>query len=404
MRRMHNLTKIRIYRIALLITYLPSLVFVYPFALLKKKNSGTLFFFLDRFAIGGAQRVYLDILKSVEHNQKQIYFTRLSPDSQLKSQFFSTPASEVKDVHLFCDNLLFRLFTVHFYSFYLNRHPGAKVLSSNSTFFYDMLPFLSSQITSIELFHNFGFNANGMEFFGLANHRHLTLRVCVDHATANNIRKQYAEYNVNKKFNERIIVIEPGVPVPVPPKKNFTPPLRVLYAGRGGPQKRVWILNEVVKRITNSQLPVKFVFAGTMTNELSSTTIEVADVVGPVGSQEKMYDLYTDANLLILTSSYEGFPMVIKEAMACGTVPLVTALDGNKTHLSDFENAILIHNITDEDKCAEEAVQHLQKLITDPALLLQLSDNAYQYARKHFSLDKFLQSYRQLLLNNDPRI
>ena len=136
-----------------------------------------------------------------------------------------------------------------------------------------------------------------------------------------------------------------------------------------------------------------------MVEELSAFTKEHSTVMGPISAQE-LYVLYQQTNILILTSAYEGFPMAIKEAMACGSVPLVTALDGNKTHLTDQENAILIHQISDEQKCAEETIQHLQRLIEDPNLVRDLSKRAYEYAKSHFSLDHFITAYKNLLLDD----
>jgi hypothetical protein len=152
---MHNLTKIKIFRTLLWIAFPFALVLVYPFAVTKRKKKSSLFFLFDRYAIGGAQKVYFDILESVSDIQKTIYFTRQSSDDKLKEKFYSLPNTECHDIHFWCDNLLFRLFAVHFLSFYINRHHNAKLLSSNSTFFYDMLPFLSKKVRTIELFHNF---------------------------------------------------------------------------------------------------------------------------------------------------------------------------------------------------------------------------------------------------------
>ena len=45
-----------------MLTYPMAIVFVYPFVLMKKKNSSGYFFFFDRYVIGGAQKVHIDIL------------------------------------------------------------------------------------------------------------------------------------------------------------------------------------------------------------------------------------------------------------------------------------------------------------------------------------------------------
>ena len=394
---MHNLTKIRVYRIMLYLVYPLALVFVWPYALLIRKKKARLFFLFDRYAIGGAQRIYLDVLKSVEDQPKQIFFTRSSVDTSLKQSFFETPNAEVRDIHTSCENLFLRLFTIHFYAFYLNRHKNAHVFSSNSTFFYDMLPFLSSSLTTTELFHNFAHNKHGMEFFGLANHRYLNYRFIYDNYTLNNIRKQYKEYQVPDVFLERIVFIEPGVTIPPSLNKNYQIPLKILYAGRGGIQKRVWILNAVIREIVSRNLPVEFYFAGTMQEDLDAFAKDHSTIYGPLHTEGEMYDAYEKAQVLILTSQFEGFPMVIKESMACGCIPLVTALEGNKMHLEHLKNALLIENIIDEKSVADQAINHIQFLLERPDELERLSVACFQYAATNFDRERFYRDCRALL-------
>ncbi|HEY0676909.1 MAG TPA: glycosyltransferase family 4 protein [Chitinophagaceae bacterium] len=395
---MHNLTKIKLFRIAAWITYPIALVFIYPFVLLKKKNASHLFFFFDRYAIGGAQRVHLDILKSVEDVHKQVYFTRKSLNTSLKNEFYSIPNTVSKDVHFWCDNLLFRLFSVHYFVFYINRHASAHVFSSNSTFFYDMLPFFNRKVRTTELLHNFTFGKKGMEFFGLANHRHLTNRIVIDAHTLSNIRQQYDSAGLSS-YMDRVKLIEPGVMVPPYRRTAFTLPLKVLYAGRGGPQKRIHLLNRIAEHCIKEQLPVEFHFAGTMMDELSPTLKEHSILHGQISSQQKMYELYDHCDVILLTSAYEGFPMIIKEGMACGCVPVVTALEGNKTHLRHGYNALLINEVEDENLVVSIALNHINTLIDDTKLLFNLSKTCHEYAVLNFSLEQFRTAYREFLLN-----
>lgn len=396
---MHNLAKIKLFRIACWITYIPSLLFIYPFAAFKKKNKTGLFFFFDRYSIGGAQRIHLDILESVEDIYKQVYFTRKSVDQTLKEAFFNVPNSDCKDIHFWCDNILFRLFAVHYYTFYLNRHNNARVLSSNSTFFYDLLPFLGKQVTTIELLHNFTFGKKGMEFFGLANYKCLTYRFVYDTYTLNNIRRQYEEYKIPASYLDRIVFFEPGVKVPMTIQKNYSFPLKILYAGRGGPQKRIHLLNRVVEYCIQQSWPIEFHFAGTVINELSEVIKQKAVLHGNISSADKMNELYLKSHAILMTSAYEGFPMLIKESMACGCVPIVTALEGNKMHLKDGMNALLIDAVEDEEKVIERGIGKIESLVESPELLKTLSDRAHEYAMKHFDRNKFLKECRGLLLN-----
>lgn len=40
-----------------------------------------------------------------------------------------------------------------------------------------------------------------------------------------------------------------------------------------------------------------------------------------------MYNFHKDNDVLLMTSAWEGFPLVIMEAMAFGAVPLVSKID-----------------------------------------------------------------------------
>ena len=395
---MHNLTKIKLFRTALWITLPLAYVFVYPFVLLRKKNPSPLFFFFDRYAIGGAQRIHLDILKSVEDIWKQVYFTRKSPNSKLKEAFYSIPDTENRDIHFWCDNILFRLFSVHYYVFYINRHAKAHVLSSNSTFFYDMLPFFGKRVYRTELLHNFSYGKNGIEFFGLANHRYLDARIVYDSFTRSNILKQYKEFGIENQYNNRIVFIEPGVDIPPSLEKEFSAPLKVLYAGRGGPQKRIWLLNKIVEHFINNALPVEFHFAGTMMDELSEPVKQGSVLHGEISNKEEMNAIYKMCHAIILTSAYEGFPMVIKEGMAMGCIPVVTALEGNKMHLVHKQNSLLIDAVENEAEVITKGIGNVSLLIADPELTRYLSASAYEYAVKHFDRIRFLSEYRAFLL------
>lgn len=394
---MHNLTKIKLFRILLCITYPLSVIFLLPAALVRKKWKVRHFFFFDRYAIGGAQKVHLDILESIRDLPKIVFFTRRSPNDKMKDSFYSFQNTHCVDIHFWCDNLLFRLFSVHYFCFLINRYPEAVIVSSNSTFFYDMLPFLRKRIRKIELLHNFSFGKNGMEFFGLANYRHLDLRLVIDSITFQNILDQYRAYNVPKIYYDRVKTIEYGVPIPAPTVKPDVPPLEVLYAGRGSKQKRIWLLNRIAEYFIQSNPSVKFTFAGSMGNELSPLVKANCKVLNEVGEKAVMDNLFRTSHVIILTSSFEGFPVVVKEGMSFGCVPIVTALPGNKTHLVHGFNALLLDDVENEDSVVNHAIKNIEKLLHDPDALKRLSKNCYEYAAQNFSKDNFFKTYRQLL-------
>lgn len=394
---MHNLTKIKLFRILLTLTYPLALVFVFPIAVFKPKNNSKYFFFFDRYVIGGAQKVHIDILNSISDTYKQVYFTRFSPNDKLKTAFYTLSNTQCSDIHIWCDNLLLRLFSVHYYAFYINRHGASIVFSSNSTFFYDMLFFLNKKHKRIELLHNFTYGNNGMEFFGLANYQRLDYRMVVDAATADNIKDQYKRYGVPDSYNHKVKMIEPGVVVPNSMNKTYGTPLKVLYAGRGGAQKRVQLIDNIAEKCIKDGLPIEFHFAGTMMDELSNFVKSHSIIHGEISSHTAMYQLYNDCHAILMTSAYEGFPMLIKEGMANGCIPVVTALDGNKSHLKNRQNAMLIDRPEDETYVVQTGYEHLKILSTDNTLCKDLSARCYQYATVHFNQEIFIDKYKAFL-------
>jgi L-malate glycosyltransferase len=395
---MHNITKIKLFRILLRITYLPSLIILYPLAFLRDKSKSGLFFFFDRYAMGGAQRIHLDILKSIPECDKEVFFTRRSPDKVFKNEFYGISNADCRDIHIWCDYLVFRLFSVHYFSFYINRHSSPHIFGANSTFFYDMLPFIKKDAKRTELLHNFTFGKKGMEFFGLMNYRFLDNRIVYDYYTKQNIEEQYARFQVDPVFLKRILFIEPGVDIPPRKKKSFDPPLKIICAGRGGPQKRIWLVNQIAESLIDLHAAVQFHFAGTLISELSGKLKTHSVLHGEISDPGQMNNLLGECDLALLTSSYEGFPMFIKESMANGCVPVVTALPGNQMHLRDRINSMLIHEIQDEKILIQEGVQIITELTSDRNLCGRLSEDAYQYANQHFSRDEFNIQYRRLLI------
>ena len=237
-----------------------------------------------------------------------------------------------------------------------------------------------------------------MEFFGLINYRLLTNRIVYDYYTKENIEKQYAGRHIDLSYLQRILFIEPGVDIPPEKKKSFDGPLKIICAGRGGPQKRIWLVNRIAEYFIDQNLPVSFHFAGTLIDELSEKVKTAMVTHGEISDPVKMGNLLFESDIALLTSLYEGFPMFIKESMAHGCIPVVTALSGNRMHLKDRSNSLLIQEITDEDQVVQQAIENILELAGDKNLCIRVSGEAYRYAKNYFNRAEFNKSYRDLLI------
>lgn len=100
----------------------------------------------------------------------------------------------------------------------------------------------------------------------------------------------------------------------------------ILYVGRLQKQKRPEMLIQVIAGLEDGE-QLLIVGEGNLQNELEQLCRErkVVDRVHFLGTmgQDKLRELYQAADLFLLTSNFEGMPMCVLEAQACG-LPVVT--------------------------------------------------------------------------------
>jgi glycosyltransferase involved in cell wall biosynthesis len=110
----------------------------------------------------------------------------------------------------------------------------------------------------------------------------------------------------------------------------------VLFAGRLHGQKDPLLLVRAFARLGDPLVHLLVAGAGELEGEVRSELCRLglagrATLLGPV-PQERLAGLHQLASAFVLTSAYEGLPMVALEALACGT-PVVTTRAGETPHL-----------------------------------------------------------------------
>lgn len=110
------------------------------------------------------------------------------------------------------------------------------------------------------------------------------------------------------------------------------------------------------------------------------------------GNVSDIYDRYKEYSLFVMTSRYEGFPMVLLEAMAnklpclafdCQTGPSDIIFDGVNGLLAEPENKA-------------DILEKIEKLVSDRELLIEMSKNTLLSLEK-FSNDKILELWYSVL-------
>lgn len=181
------------------------------------------------------------------------------------------------------------------------------------------------------------------------------------------------------------------------------PPV-VLAAGRLVAQKAYPDLIRAFACLIQA-LPARLIVLGhgPLQAELVALTYDlgVGECVEFVGYQPNPYSYMARASVLVLASHYEGFGIVLLEALACG-VPVVATdcPSGPREILADGEYGLLVP-VGDPQALAES----MRRLLTDPALAAKLREDGVKRAAE-FSIervaDQFLTIAADLGVRLDP--
>lgn len=120
--------------------------------------------------------------------------------------------------------------------------------------------------------------------------------------------------------------------------------------------------------------------------------MNITDKVFLVGFQKNPYKFLSKADLFVLSSIYEGLPMVILEAMTCGTPVIATdCKSGPREILADGKYGLLVP-VGDEDIFSEEII----RLLKDRELREKFSRLGKERV-KDFSIEKIIKQYENLI-------
>jgi glycosyltransferase involved in cell wall biosynthesis len=104
---------------------------------------------------------------------------------------------------------------------------------------------------------------------------------------------------------------------------------------------------------------------------------------------------YKRASILLLTSEYEGFGLVVAEAMSHGVVPVVyNSFESARDLVTDGYNGILV----EKPYSTLTFTKVLQELMDKPNYLNELSNNS-RIVSADYSIDKIAKEWYQLWNN-----
>jgi glycosyltransferase involved in cell wall biosynthesis len=359
-------------------------------------------FFFPCYNFGGSTRVHVDIVTAVSDQNPWVILTSFaSPNERFLRDF--TRAARVFDFTRTPFRRWIIGFVMGFFAGVASNRRGTRVFGCNSLPFYRALPWFDASSRRMDLLH---YIIPDEPHESLPYARYLDQRIIINAQTREHLLRQYRQHGIPLSTLDRVRLIENGVLIPeCPARRGRKDSLTVIYVGRGSAEKRIYIIGRIARECAQRGVPVTFQLAGSGVQEfVSQEDRPYCQWVGCITDDARLVALYRQADVLMMTSRLEGFPMVIMEAMAEGVVPLTTeALGGIGRHIRDNSNGFLV-TAEDESDIVRVMVDRLIALTSRPDMLERLSAAARAYATEHFDIAVFRAQYRQLLVESAPAV
>jgi L-malate glycosyltransferase len=345
------------------------------------------FLFFPSADIGGAIKVNADIANCIRDTDPLIIFSK-RPKNNGHAGLFKD--FRVLDLSRKIDNKLFH-FVNFFYrgvlSAWINKSPDPVVFGGESLYFYKIIPHIKKRFLTIDLCHLPTWFNYTIGFADL-----IDCRIFSTLKLKENLEEIYRVNQLPDIFFKRLHFIENKIDIPEY-RETKNDRLEVVFIGRGAPQKRVDLVAAIAQRMFETKAPVHFSFVGDVDKVIHPSDYPFCDFYGNIRDEERMNRIYQESDVLMLTSSYEGLPLVVMQMMVRGKVVISTAVNAIPDYISHLENGLLI-KATQNNEIVAEGAKLLQLLVEDPLLKIKLGLRSRELAVEKFNGELFCLEYR----------
>lgn len=370
------------------------------YSIFRKLRKTNLLFFFPTNCLGGAEKVHADIVKTVSDQKPVVFFTRNNRSNTAYAHLFPKQESFDLTSLLIPDNYRSRVLASLLIS-WVNHKNQLVLFTSNSVFFYRFLPYLKEKDNKfIDLTHSF---MGVIEQFALPLVQKLDMRLVITPKNVKKLQEQYQKHSISEIYMKRVRYILNYVkPIRKYIEKSQSDSLNIIFIARNGIEKRVHFIESIIRKIAfKKELKIQFTIIGNF-EELAKKELPNTKFTGLINSQKQVYEELSQNHIILLTSSYEGFPNVIMEAMYNSVVPICTNVGGLSDHLQHSQNGFLVDNPKNEKYVVDKTIEHIIQLYEDRRLLFEMSKNAFEYAQNNFrTFEEFRRDYRTLILGKE---
>jgi glycosyltransferase involved in cell wall biosynthesis len=392
------------YRLLLIKRFIED-IFIFPFILAGRfyaaikplKREYRIFFFLSFYQTGGAEKVHAQIVQAAGGSDCIVFFTRHSVDNRFLEDFKKSGAA-LRDISGFTDNKWLYFMNLIYRGIitgYINHQKQKPVVfNGQCNFAYKISPWIDKIIRQVELIHSL----NTFSYIRIPFIPFISKTIMISRKRIEDHKELYLRYKIPVTTAERIIYIPNGIPLPESVKtERPLSPFTVLYSGRSSPEKRIHLIMSMARELHDMNEDVQFEMIGNLSDSVNTEAFPFIKFHGNISDTQKISSIYSRAHLLLITSSAEGFPMVIMEAMASGCAIMATPVGEIPFHVKNGENGFLFSSAVNEADIIREGCEIILRLKNNPEQWKKISATNIRYATENFGIEKFNSSYSDLL-------
>lgn len=175
-----------------------------------------------------------------------------------------------------------------------------------------------------------------------------------------------------------------------------TKPLRVGWSGRFEAQKDPVTFVRSVAEIDRRGIAVDVEMAGDGalldSTERLSVELGLSNRIKMTGWTDDPRGFYHRADVLVVTSQWEGLPIAMLEAMALGAVPIATDVDGIPEAIDDGVSGVLVST-----RSPTEVADAVERLDADRSSLTTMSQAARATVERRFTAERMADEWMALL-------
>jgi glycosyltransferase involved in cell wall biosynthesis len=199
----------------------------------------------------------------------------------------------------------------------------------------------------------------------------------------------------------KVIVIKNAIPIS--DKLNFERGklYDIIFVGRLEKQKGIDVLLkaiQILKEKYHRSLRVAIVGDGSLVNDLKELALQygINEYIDFLGVRKDVLELMRESSIFVLSSRWEGFGLVLLEAMSIRVPVVATKVGGIPEVIEDGKDGILV-----EPENPDELAKAINLLLSNPDLRNNISESAFRKVKEQYSIENYaknlLSFYREVV-------